>query len=61
MSQANPHNHTEAFVRENRKRVWQEAKRALRRNVKLRLKKGLYDDLREKPKVDLSTWNDNGY
>jgi hypothetical protein len=35
-----------------RAKVWREAKKKLRRNVRLRLKKGLFEDLREVPKVD---------
>lgn len=45
---------------EHEKRVWKEAKKKLRRNVRLRLKKGLYEDLREKPKVDESAFYDYG-
>lgn len=66
MSRTNHHKiktddeHSESYVRENRKRVWREAKRSLRRNVKLRIKKGLYEELREKPKVDTREWYDDG-
>jgi hypothetical protein len=33
------------------KRSWKDAKRRLRRNVRLRIKQGLWEDLREVPKV----------
>lgn len=36
---------------------WKEKKRALRRNVRLRLKEGLYEDLRETPKKHRRDWD----
>jgi hypothetical protein len=35
-----------------RTKAWKEAKKRLRRNIRLRLKKGLFEDLREVPKID---------
>lgn len=49
------------FEKKHRKDLWKRAKQRLRRNVRLRIKAGLYEDLREVPKVERSTFDYDDY
>ncbi len=54
-------NEDQGFKEKSPQQLYKEAKRRLRRNVRLKLKQGYYDNLPEKTKIDRKKLKDDGY